>query len=75
MKTVKSTKRIDREDLGDCAVFTALGAIILMSIEFLVTASVLHYISTPILAVEGAAATAAGAVIATVAIKATDDED
>jgi len=66
---------VDREDLGDAVLFTALAAIVLLSIEFLITASILHYVTVPILAVEAAAATAAGALIATITIRATDDED
>ena len=76
MKAIKERKKIiEREDIGDCAVFTALGAIVITSLEFLFTTSFLHYISIPILTVEVLAATAAGALIAVVAVKATDDED
>jgi len=66
---------IDREDLGDAALMAALTAIVLLSLEFLFTATFAHYISVPILAVEALVAVAAGALIASVAVKATDDED
>ena len=75
MSTIRKWLGIEREDIGDCAVFTALGAIVLLSLEFLITASILHYISIPILVAEAAAAVVAGAMISLVAIKATDDED
>jgi len=73
MNTIKSM-RIDREDITDAAVFAALGAIVILSLEFLFTASTLHYISTAIFIVEAAAAAAAGVLISIVALKATPDD-
>jgi hypothetical protein len=67
-------KWVDGEDLGDAVLFTALAAIVLMSLEFLFTATFVRYISVPILIVEAAAATAAGALISIVTVKATDDD-
>ena len=75
MRTVNRKKIIDREDVADAAIFAALGTIVLLSIEFLVTASTLHYITIPIFAIEGAVAGVAATMIALVAVRATDDED
>ncbi|MFP3137795.1 MAG: hypothetical protein RXS42_06140 [Nitrososphaeria archaeon] len=74
MKAIEWIK-IEREDLGDAAIFTALAAIVISSLEFLFTATLLHYVTVPILAAEAAAASVAGALIAVVVVKATDDED
>jgi len=76
MKTTnRKWMRIEREDLGDAAVFTALAAIVILSLEFLFTSYLTHYFSPIVFAVEAAAAVVAGALMAILAIKATDDED
>ena len=74
MKTRNRKWMIDREDAGDAALMAALGTPVITSLEFLFTASLLHYISVPILVIEGVAAAAAATAIAIVAVKATDDE-
>ena len=73
MKTIK--RKIEREDVTDAVLFAALGAIVITSLEFLFTTSIIHYISIPIIIAEAAAAVVAGALISLVAVKATDDED
>jgi len=75
MKAIKRKWMIKGEDVADAVLFTALGAIVITSLEFLFTASIIHYISIPILIAEAAAAVVAGALISLVAVKATDDED
>ena len=74
MSTI-NRKWIEREDIGDCAVFTALASVVLLSLEFLFTSFFVHYISIPIIAAEAAAAVVIGALIAIITIRATDDED
>ena len=73
MKTIR--KSIRREDIGDAMLFMAVTALLLSGLEFMFTAMSLHYISTPIIAVEAAAAVAAGALVSLVVIAATEDED
>ena len=75
MKTEKSTSRFAREDRGDAAIMAALATPVILSLEFLFTSMLTHQFSPFIFAIEGVAAAAAATVIASVAIKATDDED
>ncbi|MFP3209717.1 MAG: hypothetical protein RXR82_08595 [Nitrososphaeria archaeon] len=75
MRTIRKWIKIEREDRGDAALMTALAAILLSGLEFLFTAMSLHYVTIPILTAEAVAASVAGALIALVAVKATDDED
>jgi len=74
MRAIREWK-IEREDAADAAIFTAITAVLLSGLEFFFTASLIHYISVPILIVEAAAASVAGALISIVTVKATDDED
>ena len=67
--------KIEREDAADAALFTALGTVIILSLEFLFTSLLTHYFSPTIFVAEGVAAVAAATVVASVAVKATDDED
>jgi len=75
MSTIRKWLGIEREDVGDAAIMTAVTTLLLLGLEFLFTTSLLHYISTPIFVIETLAAVAAGALVSLVVIKATDDED
>jgi len=72
---MKTINKFTREDVADGAVFAVLGAIVITSIEFLITTSILHYITIPILVVEAVAAGVAATIISVISILATDDED